>query len=100
PPGEAGVASGLINTTQQVGGALGVAVLSTIAISVTTSFVATRGHSQQVALTGLTHGFSAAFWFGALLAAIGAVVALFGLVKSPPPSTEAVPAMALAHEEA
>jgi EmrB/QacA subfamily drug resistance transporter len=100
PPEEAGVASGLINTTQQVGGALGVAVLSTIAVSVTTSFLATRGHGRQVALTALTHGFSAAFWYGALLAAIGAVVAVFGLAKSARPSSEALPAMELVGKEA
>jgi EmrB/QacA subfamily drug resistance transporter len=88
PPREAGVASGLINTTQQIGGALGVAVLSTIAVSVSTSFVATRGHSPQVALGGLTHGFSVAFWYGALIAGVGAVVALLGLAKPSPSRTQ------------
>jgi EmrB/QacA subfamily drug resistance transporter len=89
PEKDAGVASGLINTTQQVGGALGVAVLSTIAVSVFTSFVASRGHSPQVALAGLTHGFSVAFWYGALLAGIGAVVALVGLARPPQAAVQA-----------
>jgi EmrB/QacA subfamily drug resistance transporter len=88
---EAGVASGLLNTAEQIGGALGVAVLSTIAVSVTTRFVITRPHSSQVAIAGLTHGFSLAFWFGALLAAVGGIVALVGLPKSAGRTSEAVP---------
>jgi EmrB/QacA subfamily drug resistance transporter len=88
---EAGVASGLLNTTEQIGGALGVAVLSTIAVSATTRFVATRPHSPQVAIAGLTHGFSLAFWFGALLAAVGGIVALVGLPKSAGRLSEPVP---------
>ncbi len=87
-PREAGVASGLLNTSQQIGGALGLAVLSTIAVSVTKTFVATRPRNPQVAISGLTHGFSVAFWFGALLAAVGGTVALVGLARSASGPTE------------
>ena len=79
---EAGVASGLITTTQQIGGALGVAVLSTIAVSATTNFASSHGHGHQEAIAALNHGFSLAFWFGALFAAVGAVVAFFGMKGS------------------
>ena len=88
PPREAGVASGLITTTQQVGGALGVAVLSTIAVSVSGRYLAARGHVSSANLAALTHGFSVAFWFGALMAAAGAVVALVGFTSRTTEGTE------------
>jgi EmrB/QacA subfamily drug resistance transporter len=99
-PREAGVASGLVNTTQQVGGALGVAVLSTIAVSAFNSFVAHNGHSQRVAQEALTHGFSVAFWCGAVLAAFGAVVALLGLSRSSASSPTVEPTVELATRDA
>jgi EmrB/QacA subfamily drug resistance transporter len=72
-PEEAGLASGLINTTQQVGGALGIAVLSTIAVTTTDDAVA-RGTAAPVALTD---GFVNAFWAGAAIALAGVLVSLF-----------------------
>jgi EmrB/QacA subfamily drug resistance transporter len=76
---EAGVASGLVNTTQQIGGALGVAVLSTVAVSAANRFVAANPTAPHVAQAGLTHGFSLAFAVGAVLAGLGALVAIFGV---------------------
>ncbi len=77
-PAEAGLASGLLNTSQQIGGALGIAALSAIATTTTSDEVAS-GTAQSVALTD---GFEAAFVGGALIAAVGVVVALFLVRRS------------------
>ncbi|HEX6919684.1 MAG TPA: DHA2 family efflux MFS transporter permease subunit [Actinomycetes bacterium] len=71
-PAEAGLASGLYNTSQQIGGALGIAALYTIASSQTESAVAT-GTALPVALVD---GFTAAFTAGVIVAALGIVAAL------------------------
>jgi EmrB/QacA subfamily drug resistance transporter len=70
---EQGLASGLINTSQQIGGALGLAVLSTIANSRTDDVMATGGSTLPNALT---EGFQAAFLGGAVIAALGVVATL------------------------
>jgi EmrB/QacA subfamily drug resistance transporter len=69
---EAGLASGLINTSQQIGGAVGIALLSSIAINRTESELVS-GVAQPEALTS---GFQIAFWVGAAIAAVGVVAAL------------------------
>jgi EmrB/QacA subfamily drug resistance transporter len=71
-PGEAGLASGLINTSQQVGGALGLAILSTIATSTTNSSFASGERNPAVALT---EGFQDAFLVGSGFAFLGAILA-------------------------
>ena len=69
---DAGLASGLINTSQQIGGALGIAVLSSVAVAHTTSS-AKAGDAMPQALTS---GFQAAFWVGAGVAAVGVLASL------------------------
>ena len=71
-PHEAGLASGLINTAQQVGGALGLAILATIANSRTQSILDAGVHNTAVALT---KGFDRAFLVGAGFAVVGAILA-------------------------
>jgi EmrB/QacA subfamily drug resistance transporter len=72
-PSEAGLASGLFNTSQQIGGALGIAALSAIATSTTGDRIAS-GTVQSVALTD---GFQTAFAAAAAVAIVGILVALF-----------------------
>jgi hypothetical protein len=69
---EAGLASGLINTSQQIGGAVGIALLSTIAISRTENEVAAGTAVPQA----MTSGFQLAFWVGTGVALAGVVAAL------------------------
>ena len=90
-PSEAGLASGLLNTSQQIGGALGIAVLSAIATSATNNGIA-AGTAVPVALTD---GFQAAFIGAAAIALVGILVALVvvrneDLVEAP---VEAEPAL-------
>jgi EmrB/QacA subfamily drug resistance transporter len=71
----AGVASALVNTTQQVGGALGTALLNTIAASATVSYLALRVHNATTRSAGAVHGYTTAFEVSAALVAMAAVVA-------------------------
>jgi EmrB/QacA subfamily drug resistance transporter len=73
---EAGLASGLINTSQQVGGALGLAVLATIANSRTDDVVASAGGDPAAVPNALTEGFQSAFLAGAGIAVLGLVATL------------------------
>lgn len=73
---DAGVASALINTSQQVGGSLGTALLNTVAATATTSYM--TANTTKSPLFGLTHGFTIAFTVSAALLVVGAIVlALF-----------------------
>lgn len=74
---DSGLASGLVNTSQEVGGAIGVAVLAAVAISFTDDAIAS-GTSQ---LDALAEGFARAFLIGALVAILAIVMAL--LVRRP-----------------
>jgi EmrB/QacA subfamily drug resistance transporter len=74
-PADAGVASGLINTSQQVGGAIGVAIATTVATTFTTHYVNAHAGASALGGAALTHGFQVAFYVLAGIAASGAILA-------------------------
>jgi EmrB/QacA subfamily drug resistance transporter len=80
---EAGIASGLINTSQQIGGAIGVAVASTIAATYTSHYVNAHPGSSAASGAALTHGFAIAFWVLAGIAVVGGILGAL-LVESRP----------------
>ncbi|MDX6637995.1 MAG: hypothetical protein QOJ01_1506, partial [Solirubrobacterales bacterium] len=81
PAGESGLASGMINTSRLVGGALGLAALSTIAVSRTGDQLA---HGVP-ALVAQSDGYQLAFTLGAILCAVGAALAVTLLRPRPVP---------------
>ena len=89
-PQEAGLASGLINTSQQVGGALGVAIAASVAFT----HMKTLLHSGHDPASALTSGFQLGFWVIGAFSAV-AVVATLVLVRSPEVSVETSPAAAV-----
>ncbi|WP_051969670.1 MFS transporter [Kitasatospora azatica] len=89
---DAGLASGLLNTTQQLGGAIGVAIASTVAASHTATLAAT-GQSAAAALTG---GFRAAFWVCTVIAALAVPVGLLIPRRTQAPPEPVTPADAAA----
>jgi EmrB/QacA subfamily drug resistance transporter len=71
---DAGVASALVNTMQQVGGSIGVALLSTLSATATTAFVASHGGSTPSTLAAAAvHGYTTAFWWAAGILFLGAL---------------------------
>jgi EmrB/QacA subfamily drug resistance transporter len=98
---DAGIASGLINTTQQIGGAVGVALATTIATTFTTRYVDAHAGTNAFSGAALTHGFQIAFYVLAALAGLGAVLAAL-IIESKPlePAVELTPDAALELEAA
>jgi EmrB/QacA subfamily drug resistance transporter len=85
---DAGIASGLINTSQQIGGAIGVAVATTVATTFTTRYVDAHSGTNAFNAAALTHGFQVAFYALAALAGLGAILAGL-MLESAPPQSEA-----------
>src|SRR5438094_2524562 len=86
---EAGIASGLINTSQQIGGAIGVAAATTIATTFTRHHGNAHPGTRALGGSALTHGFEITFYVLAALAVVGGVVAAL-LTESKPQAEGAV----------
>ena len=78
-PHDAGVASAMVNTMQQVGGSIGTALINTIATSAATAFAAAHfgeGLPQQLLLAKASlHSYTVSFWFSAGIFVVGAIIA-------------------------
>jgi hypothetical protein len=77
---DTGVASAMVNTSQQIGGSLGTALLSTIAVTATSRYSENKGLAEDDMVGrafAATHGFTVAFQFSAALLFIGAIVLFF-----------------------
>jgi EmrB/QacA subfamily drug resistance transporter len=72
PRRDSGVASAMVNTSQQVGGSIGTALLSTMAVSATTDYVAANG--PQLVQQATVEGYTTAFWWAAAIFAVGALI--------------------------
>ena len=84
-PRDAGAASALVNTTQQIGGSLGTALLNTIAVTVT---LRALDHSTpalpSAGIAATLHGYSVAFWWAAGCFGLGALITIFMLESGVP----------------
>ena len=94
-PVDAGVASAMVNTSQQVGGAIGTALLNTIAASATTSYIASHAagatNPKLLEMQGMVHGFSSAIWWAVGILAAAAAIA-FTLINTGRPDAGSVTA--------
>ena len=75
---DTGVASAMLNTSQQIGGSLGTALLNTVAATATTTYAAANTQlGEKLMPFAMTHGFTVAFKFSAALLFVGAIVLFF-----------------------
>ncbi len=76
---DAGIASAMVNTSQQVGGSVGTALLSTIFASAAASYASAHAHAAGVASTAAIHGYTTAFYWAAAIFGLGLLIALLVL---------------------
>jgi predicted MFS family arabinose efflux permease len=80
---DSGVTSAMVNVSQQVGGSIGTALLSTIAVNATRTFAETHHGVAGAAAQAAVHGYTTAFTWSAIIFAAGAVVAALLLQTQP-----------------
>ncbi|MFF1847717.1 MFS transporter [Streptomyces sp. NPDC058217] len=85
---DAGIASAMVGTSQQVGGSVGTALLNTIAAGSTTAYLAAHGHGKTDPDVALVHGFSTAYWWAVGFLLLSALFSLIA-VNAPRPDHSA-----------
>jgi len=99
PAHEAGLASGILNTSQQIGGALGLAVLTGLATSSTARYVRNLNlHSaptKEILTAATVHGFHVGFLIASTFGIVGSLIAIFVIRKEAPGAQVAEPVVAL-----
>ena len=95
-PGDSSVASATVNASQQVGGSLGTALLSTLSASAVSSYLTGLRPTPAALAAASVHGYAAAFAWAALILAVGAVIA-GALYRRQVPERHRVAAPAVAH---
>jgi EmrB/QacA subfamily drug resistance transporter len=73
---EAGVASAMVNTSQQLGGSIGTSLLSTLFASSAASYLSSHRHTAAVKTAAMVHGYTTAFWWSAGIFAFGLLLAI------------------------
>jgi EmrB/QacA subfamily drug resistance transporter len=96
-PTDAGVASAMVNTAQQVGGSIGTALLSTLAASAVTSSIGAQRPTPDVLAQATMHGYTTAFWWSAGIFALGAIACGLILPSGAPKLEPVVAEPVLAH---
>jgi EmrB/QacA subfamily drug resistance transporter len=88
---DAGIASGLINTSRQIGGAIGIAAVSAIAATATSNYAAAHAAVTASSDVALDHGFQTALYALTGLLLLGALLAITLVKPAPAPNKEAGP---------
>ncbi|WP_028479790.1 MFS transporter [Nocardia sp. CNY236] len=91
---DAGVASALVNTSQQVGGSIGIALLSTIAASTASDYLANRTPEPQTIAQSVIESHIATFWWSAAIFAAGGIVTALLMPSTAPAPAEGEPVLA------
>ena len=96
-PNEAGIASAMVNTSQQVGGSIGTSLLSTIYATALTGYLTSHPHTAGVAAVAAVHSDTTAFWWAAAIFGIGVLLALLILPGSAKGRTASIRAAVARH---
>ncbi|NUT37154.1 MAG: MFS transporter [Hamadaea sp.] len=80
---DAGVASAMVNTSQQIGGSLGVALLNTVFTTAVTGYATSHAPSQDLLAQAKIHGYNVAFTVSAVLLGVSAIL-IFALIRRDP----------------